>query len=349
MTIVFMMSFSTALTAEDEYKIISSNGTVKIKTNTKVIRLEKQLPFILKKDDAVMIYPNASIEVVLPNGNNKTISGPLYATVDTLENPPSKELLDFFAKPSQWKGIERIFEEEGQESSGTTRGTQEDSLNLYSDINNAMGEIKIEDKPLSPEKEKEMKKNLETAEKGFRAFPEEKRTVIRSMVYKAFGLDKTAMSNVLSFYKGILNKKEQQPQRELLEDYLFNQFLPIVVKIDRTVFPPLFTSNIKIWWVTFYFDGNQLKSLDNTLDYSTYPLATYKIKSIPSVKPNSSARGTAQGKKTYLFIVACADWTELEKLDDLKFAQKELLETRKSETQAKKIQDFGTVIIKIVL
>jgi hypothetical protein len=342
----FIFSFSAFMPANPGYKIISYKGTIKIKQHDEVSRLEKQPAIDLQKGDAVMVYPGAEIAVMLPGGEKKTITGPFYATVESLENPPVKERLSFFAGPSQWKGIERIFEEEGEESAGTTKGTQEDSLNFYNEINQGVAAVKIEDKTLSPDKEKEMKEILETAASGFNAFPEEKQIVIRSLVYKNFGRYKTALDTLFAHYKGILYTNGKQAERELLEDYLFNQFLPIAVTIHS---PFSFSANFKLWWAAFYFDGEDLRPLDKTIDYSMHPQNEYKLKDNPAFRPGTQSKGKSDGNTRCVFIVACADWEELEKLDNLETARKEFLDNRIKETKPGTIQDYGSVIIKISL
>ena len=167
--LVFIFSFPTFMRANAEYKIISCKGTVKVKKDNEVKPPGIQLPINLKKDDAVMVYPGAVIEMVFTDGNKKTFTGPFYSTVELLEKPFDREPLSFFGKPDQWKSIERIFDEEGEESAGTTKGTQEDSLNFYNEINQGVAEVKTENKTLTPTEEKEMRKILDTAEQGFNA------------------------------------------------------------------------------------------------------------------------------------------------------------------------------------
>jgi hypothetical protein len=345
-SLVFIFSFSGLMPANQGYKIISYKGTVKVKQNTEVTRLENQPPIDLKKGDAVMVYPGAEIEVMFPGGDKKNFTGPFYVLVESLEKPLAKERFSFFAGPNQWKGIERIFDEEGEESAGTTKGTPEDSLNLYNEINQGAAVVIIEDKTLSPDKEKEMKEMLDTAEQGFNAFPEEKQIVIRSLVYKTFGRYKTALDMIFSYYKGILYTKGKQPERELLEDYLFNQFLPIVVTIHS---PYSFSANFKLWWAVFYFDGKDFKFLDKTIDYSMQPQNDYKIKDNSTLQANTKSKGMAKAGTQCLFIAACADWAELERFDDLETAKKELLDSGIKETKPGTIQDYGSIIIKICL
>jgi hypothetical protein len=344
--LAFTFFFPGFMPANPGYKIISYKGTVKIRQNAEVSRLKNQPPIDLKKGDAVMVYPGAEIEVLFPGGDKKTFTGPFYALVESLEKPPAKDRLSFFAGATPWKGIERIFDEEGEESAGTTKGTQEDSLNFYNEINQGVAVVKIEDKTLSPDKEKEMKELLDTAATGFNAFPEEKQIVICSLVYKNFGRYKTALDMIFSYYKGILYTKGKQPERELLEDYLFNQFLPIVITIHS---PFSFSSNFKLWWAVFYFDGKELKTLDKTIDYSMHPQNDYKLKDNSTVQADTKSKGMAKAGSQCLFIAACADWAELERFDDLETAKKELLDNSTKETQSGTIQDYGSVIIKICL
>ncbi|MDQ1354078.1 MAG: hypothetical protein QG657_4387 [Acidobacteriota bacterium] len=346
-SLVFILAFSTGLLANPGYKIISFKGTVKVKQNAKVSLLEnQQLPTGLQKGDAVMVYPGAEIEVTFPTGDKKTFAGPFYSAIEALEKPPAQNRLSFFAGPSQWKRIEKIFDEEGEESAGTTKGTQEDSLNFYNEIKQGIATVTIEDKNLSPDKETEMKDILDTAASGFNAFPEEKQIVIRSLVYKAFGRYNTALDKVLSHYKGILHTKEKQPEREFLEDSLFNEFLPIVVKIHS---PTSFSSNFKLWWAAFYSDGKDFKAINNTIDYSIYPQNIYKINDNSAIQPGAPSKGKAAGNHPYIFIVVSTDWEELERLDDIETAKKELQDISIKESQPGPVQGYGNVIIKISL
>jgi hypothetical protein len=344
--LVVISCFSGFMLANAGYKIVSYKGTVKVKKDAAVSRLKNQPPIDLKNGDAVMVYPGAEIEVLFPGGDKKTFTGPFYATVESLENPPEKARLSFFTGSSQWKGIERIFDEEGEESAGTTKGTQEDSLNFYNEINQGVAVVKIEDKFLSPDEEKEMKEILDSAAFGFNAFPEEKQIVIRSLVYKTFGRYKTALDTIFSHYKGILYTKGKQAERELLEDYLFNQFLPIVVTIHST---STFSANCKLWWATFYFDGKDIKPLDKTIDYSMLPQNEYAVKDHTAIRSGTQFKGKAEGISPCVFIVACADWQDLERLDDLEIAKKELLDSHIKESRTGSIQDYGSIIIKLCL
>lgn len=343
---IFISCFPGFMQADTGYKIISFKGTVKVKQNAKVSQLDiGQLPIDLQKDDAVMVYPGAEIEIMFTTGGKKTFAGPFYSKAAALEKPPAQNRLAFFAGSSRWKGIEKIFDEEGEESAGTTKGTPEDSINFYNEINQGIAAVIIEDKNLSPDKENEMKEILDTASNGFNAFPEEKQIVIRSLVYKAFGRYKTALDMIWSHYKGILYIKEKQPEREFLEDSLFNEFLPIVVTIHSSA---SFSSNLKLWWAAFYFDGKELKSLDNTIDYCLNPQNEYKLKDNPEIPSGVKAKGMA-GKTRCLFIVACANWADLERYDDIETAKKELLENGLQETSTKSIQDYGRVVVKLYL
>lgn len=344
--LVLTFSFSSFMLANAGYKITSYKGKVKVKKNAEVVWLKKQLHISLKKDDAVMVYPGAAIEIVFPDGKKKSFTGPFYSIVENLEKLVEKNRLSFFGKPGQWKAVERIFNEEGEASAGTTKGTQEDSLNFYNEINQGVAKVTIEDKKLTPQKEKEMNEILETAEQGFNAFPEEKQIVIRSLVYKAFGRYKTALNMIFSHYKGILYARGKQPERELMEDYLFNEFLPIVITIDSS---GTFSANFRLWWAVFSYDGRELKSIEKTIDYSMHPQNTYKIKDNIMLQADAKTKGRTEPGSRYLFIVACADWAELEKFDNIEIAGRELLDKSIKEAKVKTIQDYGKVIIKLCL
>jgi hypothetical protein len=57
----------------------------------------------------------------------------------------------------------------------------------------------------------------------------------------------------------------------------------------------------------------------------------------------------AKAESRCLFILACADWAELEKFDDIEIARQELLESGIKETKLKTIQDYGKAVIKLCL
>lgn len=359
---VFIFYFSSFLLANGEYKIVSFKGKVKLKQNDEIVRLEKQLHVYLKKGDAVMVYPDAAIEMVFPDGNKKTFAGPFYSTAAALEKPYARNLLSFFGKPGQWKAIERIFNEEGEESAGTTKGTQEDSLNFYDEIKPVVAKVEIEDKELAPAKKKEMKTILETVEPGFNAFPEDKQMVIRSLVYKSFGWYKTALNMIFAYYKGILRTKGKQAERELIEDYLFHEFLPIVITImpneKNKLFPKgtstsreiyfnkIFYSNFRLWWAAFFYDGRELESIQKTIDYSLHPENTFKLEKSFNHTGNRTA---GVNRAPCVYIVACADWTVLEKFDDMEYARRELLKSGIKETGSTTIRGYGKIMIKICL
>jgi hypothetical protein len=358
---VFIFYFSSFLLANGEYKIVSFKGKVKVKQNDEIVRLEKQLHVYLKKGDAVMVYPGAAIEMVFPDGNKKTLTGPFYSTVAALEKPYARNLLSFFGKPGQWKAIERIFNEEGEESAGTTKGTQ-DSLNFYDEIKPVVAKVEIEDKELAPAKKKEMKEILVTVEPGFNAFPEDKQMVIRSLVYKSFGWYKTALNMIFAYYKGILRTKGKQAERELIEDYLFHEFLPIVITImpneKNKLFPKgtstsreiyfnkTFYSNFRLWWAAFFYDGRELESIQKTIDYSLHPENTFKLEKSFNHTGNRTA---GVNRAPCVYIVACADWTVLEKFDDMEYAGRELLKSGIKETGSTTIRGYGKIMIKICL
>jgi hypothetical protein len=362
--LVFIFSFSSFMLANEEYKIVSYNGKVKVKKNDEVVHLKKKLYIYLNKNDAVMVYPDAAIEMVFPDGKKKTFTGPFYSTVESLEKPFDREQLSFFGKPGQWKALERIFDEEGEVSAGATKGTQEASLNFYDEIKPVVAKVKIEDKALVPSTEEEMKEILETVGPGFNAFPQEKQMVIRSLVYKFFGWYKTALDMIFAHYKGILYTKGKQAERELIEDYLFNEFLPIVITImpneGRKKFPKGMSSNreiyfnktlysnFRLWWAAFSYDGRELKPIEKTIDYSLHPENTFKLNKAIAIN-NTGNRTPAIRQGPCFFIVACADWTELEKFDDMEYARRELLENSLEETGSTTIREYGKVIIKLCL
>ncbi len=340
-------------------RIVSFQGKVKLKQKGKMTTLQKQKRIALEQEDAIMVYPGAKIEILLPGGKPKTFTGPFYSTVANLEKPFQDEMLSFFAEPSRWQAIKRLFDEEGEESSNTSRGTQEDSLNFYNEINPVAGKAKIEDETLTPSREKEMKETLATVNDGLNAFPEEKQVVVRVLVYKNFGLHKTSLVTIFDFYKNILHVKDKQPERELIEDYLFNHFLPIVLvaqPANRSRGAGAsshgnleFSSNLKLWWAAFYFDGQTLKAIDKTIDYSLHPQNIYKINydKINRVKAKTGSTGGTNSH--YLFIVASTNWTELERYDDIETAKKEFLKNSIKEMKTGTIQDYGKVIIKFSL
>lgn len=353
--VVIVFIFNNVLFAGNDYQIVAFTGKVKIKQNGKVSLLKTQLPLNLKNGDAIMVYPNATIRVQIPGRVEKVFTGPFYATIESLTKPQEKESLSFWAQNNQWQRVERIFDEEGNESSGTTKGTQEDSLNFFGEINPVVNTVKIEDTNNAPDKKMEMEKLLATQEVWFNAFPEEKKVVIRALIYKNYGWYKKALDLIFSHYKGILQVKEKQRERELLEDYLFAEFIPIVITSpSEKGFAPdqalnfQFGANIKVWWSAFLFDGVNLTNIKNTVDTSLHPQNSFNIDK-KSVVNRSGNKSTTLSKPICLFIVVCADWKELAKFDDKEYARKELLGNSIPENRSQSIQNYSRVIFKLGL
>ncbi len=351
-----------------EFRLLSLKGKVKVKKGDDffAISVENMDRISLGAGDALLVYPSSSAEILLPKNNKLRLNGPLYSTSSKLGKKNFDRISSsFFAQSKLLEILKLLFDAEGDEAAGTTRGTIEDSLNFFNEIDPVAQKANIEDQTLSTADKKKMDEMLSLLQTRFNAFSGEKQIIMRCALYKTLGLHKTALTTIFTYYKGILNVKGKQTERELLEDYLFKQFLPVVVVIHpiesivttRGVSPspgkPFnkeFRSNLKLWWASFYYDGAKFIPIEKTIDHSLLPQDSYIIKNSALNQLDSLAKRNKNGKsKSHdIFVVGCSDWQEIERYDDLKYAEKEILkQPTKPAKDGTATQDFGKVIIKM--
>jgi hypothetical protein len=345
MVFLVSMFFLTALKpAETGFKIISYKGTVKVKKNNKIIQL-KQANILLKANHAVMVYRNSSITISLPGNKKKTLKGPFYSTVKTLEKPFDNNKLSFFENPGIWKNIQRVFDEEGDYI--RTRSEPKDSAAFYKEIKKRVTDTTLKDKTPPAHKMKEMNAVLETIETIFNAFSKVKQILLKALVYKDFGMNKKALAAVFAHYETIRKIKEKQKEQKMVAGYIYNDFLPIVIHIhhldDKWNYGinKKFSSGIDLWWAAFYYDGNKLILLEKTIDARLHPQKTYELRKNITINQDTASH--------CLFIVACPHWSQLETLDDIHAAKKELLADNIKETKVNTVRDWNKVTIKICL
>jgi len=356
--LVLTFAFTGLTLAKPGYKILSYKGKVKVKKNNEMIPLIKHDGIRLDKGDIVMVYPGSSIEISYPDNSRKVLKGPFYAPVAALAQPFDKNHLSFFEKRKIREGIEGIFDAEGNASSGSTRA--QNSVEFFNEVKKTLTQAVLEDKTPTADNAKKMKTHLESVEHMFNAFPEVKQILVRALVYKDFGLDKKALTTILSHYEKILRAKDKKTERELMEDYMTNRFLPIVIIIrsgDENIshgnagsikknngIKLIFSSNIKLWWAAFYYDGKTLEEIKKTIDYCLKPQNKFELEKKITAKANMK-----KSRSRFLFIVTSPDWSQLDKFDSIEAAEKELLGNDIKETRSKRIQDYGEIIIKLPL
>ncbi|UCH97770.1 MAG: hypothetical protein JSV88_13205 [Candidatus Aminicenantes bacterium] len=339
MVFLVLTFFVTGLIPEEKgYKIISYKGTVKVKKDNKIIPLTGSQTFPLKKDHALMLYKDASVEIVFPDGSRETFYGPFFAAVSTLQKP--------FTKKQLWKPIQRIFEEEGA-IHGPTRSGPADRGAFKDEINKRLADKSLDDPTLPADKVKEMNAALETVDTLFNAFPKVRRIVIKALVYREFGLNKKALETIMAYYNSIANKPGKKIVRGQVEDYVYTEFLPITITIEpqSSVGGPVmgfyrtFSANIELWWAAFYYNGKELIEIEKTCDYKQHPQKTFAVRKNLDVIPGQSPH--------CIFVVVCPEWRELENYDNIRTAKNKLL--TKKETKVNTVKDWGKVTIKLCL
>jgi hypothetical protein len=332
--------------AKAGYEIVSLKGTVKVKKDNTIIPLTDQKTFPLKKDYALMLYKGASVDIVFPNGSRETFVGPFYAAVSTLQKPFTKNQLSLFEKKQLWKPIRRIFEEEG-EIHGAARSGPVDRGAFKNEINKRLADKSLDDPKLPADKVKELNAALEAVDTLFNAFPKVRLIVIKALVYRHFGLNKKALQTVMIYYKSIAGKPGKRIVRGQVEDYVYTEFLPIIISIESqsSVGGPVkgfyrtFSANIELWWAAFYYNGKELIEIEKTCDTKLHPQKTFAVRKNLDVKPGQSPH--------CIFIVVCPEWTELINYDNLRTAKNKLL--TKKETKVNTVKDWGKVTIKLCL
>lgn len=347
MVFLVLTSFVTGLLPEETgYKIVSLKGTAKVKKDNKIIPLTESKTISLKKDYALMLYKDASVEIVFPNGNRDTFVGPFYAAVFTLQKSFTKKQLSLFEKKQLWKPIQRIFDEE-EEIHDSTRSGPLDRVAFKKEINKRLTDKSLDDPTLSAEKIKEMNAAMEAVETLYNAFPKVRRIVIKALVYREFGLNKKALETIMVYYKSIANKPGNKIVRGQVEDYVYTEFLPIIITIESQNseagpvmgFYRTFSANIELWWAAFYYNGKELTEIEKTYDHKQFPQKTFVVNKNLDVKADQSPH--------CIFIVVCPEWRELEYYDNLRTAKNKLL--TKKETKVNTVKDWGKVTIKLCL
>jgi len=322
-----------------QYKILSWKGEVKIKQGDTFIQLAKQSKISLKQSDVLWMADGAFVQLLFPGGFTKSFKGPRLTRVETLAMNEAKAGFSFPAYFIKITGIEELFSREMEDAAGATKGDDfAGSLSFYEEIKKAMKEVEpyLKDMPLAGNKEKQMNEALAVIDSHFDAALSEKQILMKARIYKYFKRDRQAFTAVFKHYEKILKAKGKQRERELLEDSLFNEFLPIVITIHSSF---SFSANFKLWWAAFSYDGKELKEIEKTIDYSLHPQDTFKM--------NDAVTDNEKDKIQYVFIIACADWNELEKLDDNRTARKEFLGNNVKKAKQKTVRGYGKVIIKL--
>jgi hypothetical protein len=340
--LVSMFLVTCLIPVKTGYKIVSIKGTAKVKKDNKIILLTESKTIPLKEDHVLMLYKDASAEIVLPDGSRETFDGPFFAAVSTLQKPFTKKQLSLFEKKQLWKPIRRIFEEEG-EIQGAARSGPLDRGAFKAEINKRSTDKSLDDPTLPAHKVKELNAALETVDTLFNAFPKVRLIVIKALVYRHFGLNKKALETIMVYYKSIAGK----PERSQVEDYVFTEFLPIIITIEpqNSVGGPVkgfyrtFSANFKLWWAAFYYNGKELIEIEKTIDTKQHPQKTFVVHKNLDVIPGQPPH--------CIFIVVCPEWTELINYDNLRTAKNKLL--TKKETKVNTVKDWGNVTIKLCL
>jgi len=333
------------------YVVTPYKGKVKVKREKEFTLLKEGVSVTLGKADFIMAYPGAVIEVRLPEGKCSVFIGPFYAAVEEMGKGIKAREAPLLSKPVFLENIREILDRMEDVIIGPVKGDDlEGSLNFYHEIKEAMADVPIEDGKLSPGKKKEMEKALASLNGLFSGASLDQVILIKSLVFKQYGMNRLALMNVFNHYERIMKTKGKQKERELLEDFMFNEFLPIRVVIESRS-PLTFSSNFDLWWAAFWFNGEKLKEITKTIDHSLHPQDTFKLapgrgdlyaEALKDMDIKSS------NKKQCIFIVVCADWGELEKYDKIDYAEKELLESGVKETKTSTVRGYGKVIVKII-
>jgi hypothetical protein len=347
MVFLVLTSFVTGLLPEETgYKIVSFKGTVKVKKDNNIISLTDPKTFPLEKDHALMLYKGASVEIVFPNGSRETFVGPFYAAISTLQKPFTKNQLSLFEKKQLWKPIQRIFDEE-EEIHDSTRSGPLDRVAFKKEINKKLTDKSLDDPTIPDDKVIELNAAMESVDTLFNAFPKIRRIVIKALVYREFGLNKKALETIMVYYNSIANKPGKKILRGQVEDYVYTEFLPIIITIESQNseagpvmgFYRTFSANIELWWAAFYYNGKELIEIEKTCDHKQHPQKIFVVNKNLDVKADQSPH--------CIFIVVCPEWTELTNYDNLRTAKNKLL--TKKETKVNTVKDWGKVTIKLCL
>jgi hypothetical protein len=315
--------------------VLSWKGDVKIWKGGKFISLAGQAKISLEKGDGIWLANGAEVEVRFPGGDQKVFNGPRFTKVETLEK--ARKGPSIIVNLIKSMGIEELLSRKKEDKLGGTRAGSE---RLYKKIKSIIPEMQ---EPLAAaKKEKDMNEVLSLVEARFDAAPMEKQVLIKARVYKHFNRDKLALMTVFNYYEKIRNLEDKKGERNFIEDFLFDEFLPIVITFnleDRDFIT--FSSNFKLWWAAFFFDGEELREIVKTIDSSLNRQDIFRI------TPGNIGR--KQNKAQYLFIIAGYNSSELEKLDNMEVAKKELMGKEMHEASSGKAVGCGKLFIKIRL
>ncbi len=378
--------------AQEGYKVLSYSGTVKIKQGEKVFVLKEPARLILGPTDAVMLYPGASIDLMFPNGRKKTVTGPLYSTLKMLEHPISPGERSLLENAGLWPDMKLMFDKEGDSTPVIIKGRGSGGTGAnFAEIKNALAMAPLADSTISSLQKKEMENMLKLVERVYNSFSRTPKVLMRALVFKKFGLDKTSVYSVFLLYKSTRHDKGKQKDRALMEGYMYNKLLPIFVtvhpfksggfwgegqEISQRLIQP-FSSNYKLWWAAFYYDNGEVKEIVKTIDEVLEPQDAFHLLlhisprfrnigvikgggergdndvdgglGIPPSKTKSIAGWSQKDRdhKQLLFIVACSDWKELEKFENLKFVTKQYQKSFSISQGAKTKGDRGRVYFKV--
>ena len=333
--LILLFIIPMIIQASGQYRLLSWKGEVKIMKGGKFISLTGQTKISLEKGDGIWIANGAEVKLQFPGGNQKVCSGPCFTKIETLEK--AREGPSTIVNLIKSMGIEELLSRKKEDTLGGTRAGSE---RLYKKIKKAIGEM--EEPLLEAGKEKDMKEVLVDIEARFDAATMETQVLIKARVYKHFNMDKQASMTVFNYYEKIRSLESKDIERNFIEDFLLNEFLPIVITFNLED-PDFitFSSNFELWWAVFFYDGKELKEIMKTIDTSLDRQVTFRINrgNIRS-KPNNSP---------YLFIIAGYNSSELEKLDNMETAKKELLGKEIPAAMSGKVEGIGNVFIKIRL
>jgi hypothetical protein len=356
--ILFLLLFSVVIPgfikASGQYRVLSWKGDVKIRKDGTFISLAGQSQISLKKSDAIWIANGAKIEFGCPDGLKREFKGPRFSRVETLEKVKIKSQPSFYVIFFKNLNLGEYIARDKVKSVGGTRARGfESSEDFYEKLKQAIPGM--EDRTPAGEKNKEVEEALAIVDHDFDAAPPEVKIILRAKVYKHFNRDKQALKTAFNYYETILKVKEKQKERALLEEFVIDEVLPVVVTYEVEE-PSLlygweldtgpgisvrFDSNFKVWWAAFSFDGKEIKEIEKTIDRKRNPQESFTIRNHPT--------GNEKNKPYYLFIIANPVWSQLEKYDDIEIARKELLEGGIPETSSNTAKGFRKVTVKINL
>lgn len=341
------------------YKILSSHGKVKVKIDGQVMELQGKNGVILNKDDAIMLYHGAGIKLQFPGNTVHRFEGPLYTSIHSLKSLTGGDKKNtFFNHFTRWRGLKHIFDEEGENPVTRRRGDWVFSMQFYNDIRTEVSAANIFDTALSNVNKKKLKTVLAEIRHLFNAFSKPKQSVIQGLVYKYFGLHKTALSMVFSNYKKILHLKRLKEDRAIMEDYLIHTFIPIVVHVqslkrergagnNRAFKLPLahrqtLTANLDLWWAVFLVENGKLKPLGKSSKTSILPQKTYTL----NKQVHHGMDGDTPPRPSCFIVAASPQSSLLDKYDNLELARKELLNAPTVHTKGNLIQAFTMIVVR---